>query len=122
MAEVCVLTVACGLAAMYGIGVVGAITADLGSCALNRQLPVRRVERVIMTVTFLIVAAIGTTIAVTKLRALLVFRAANSITGGVDVVTINAVSDDPAWAILDNAAIAGVDVLIVGHLRRSALT
>jgi len=40
----------------------------------------------------------------------------------VDVVTINAVSDDPAWAILDNAAIAGVDVLIVGHLRRSALT
>ncbi|MGA2220578.1 MAG: hypothetical protein ABSH21_02165 [Verrucomicrobiia bacterium] len=27
------------------------------------------------------------------------------------MVTINAVSDDPAWTILDNAAIAGVDVL-----------
>ena len=33
-----------------------------------------------------------------------------------------AVSDDPARTILDNAAIAGVDVLIVGHSRRSALT
>jgi nucleotide-binding universal stress UspA family protein len=40
----------------------------------------------------------------------------------VDVTTIYAVSDDPAWTILDNAAIAGVDMLILGHSRRLALT
>ncbi|MCS7048746.1 MAG: universal stress protein [Verrucomicrobiae bacterium] len=51
-----------------------------------------------------------------------VFNAAKSIAGDVNVTTIYAVSDDPAWTILDNAAIAGVDMLILGHSRRSALT
>ncbi|MCX7915779.1 MAG: hypothetical protein N3A53_05685, partial [Verrucomicrobiae bacterium] len=36
--------------------------------------------------------------------------------------TIYAVTDDLAWTILDNAAIAGVDMLILGHSRRGAFT
>ncbi len=51
-----------------------------------------------------------------------VFQAVKSIAGDVDVVTIYAVSDDTAWTILDNAAIAGVDMLILGQSRRGALT
>jgi amino acid transporter len=230
-----------GLAAMYGIGVVGAIAVNLGSCAFNFKLPMRPHERSVMMVTFFIIAAIEITIAATKPAALLfavvvlslgflaralhkgfrlpvppgigrvarrwfpetlgrrqlqptadasarmlrdqlgperrvhaimvaargvtptlrfaieearvrgaevfvlfvreqlttipvplieeedeeaqaVFRAARSIAGEVKVTTIYAVSDDATWTILDNAAIAGVDMLILGHSRRTALT
>lgn len=51
-----------------------------------------------------------------------VFRAVTAIAADVDVVTLYAVTDDPAWTILDNAAIAGVDMLILGHSRRAAFT
>jgi amino acid transporter/nucleotide-binding universal stress UspA family protein len=51
-----------------------------------------------------------------------VFTSVKSISGDLDVTTIYAVSDDPAWMILDNAAMAGVDVLIIGHSARWALT
>ena len=51
-----------------------------------------------------------------------VFRAVKAIATDVDVVTLYAVTDDPAWTILDNAAIAGVDILILGHSRRAAFT
>lgn len=230
-----------GLASLYAIGVVGAISVNLGSCSLNRHLPMRRHERIIMIVTFLIMLTIWITIAVTKPWAFLfavivvglgfggrmlhkgftwpgwltkgwigrtllpsqlaaqqtmaakvsekaplskllgpdrpvtaimvssrgvtptlrfavdeakrrnaqlfvlfvreiyttipveqreqddaeaqaVFTAVRAIAGEVDVTTIYAVSDDPAWTILDNAAIAGVDMLILGHSRRMALT
>jgi nucleotide-binding universal stress UspA family protein len=230
-----------GLAAMYGIGVVGAIAVNLGSCSFNFKLPMRRHERAIMMATFFVVAAIEITIAVTKPAALLfaivvlglgflarafhkgfpmrvpapvrrlaermfpaaaarrraalseaetqarlvrqlgperpvtavmvasrgvtptlryaveqararraqlyvlfvrelyttipvpmnekddaeaqaVFQAVKSISEGVEVITIYAVSDDAAWTILDNAAIAGVDMLILGHSRRTAWT
>ncbi len=229
------------LAGLYAIGVVGAIAVNLGSCVFNFRLPMLRHERVIMSVTFLIVAAIEITIAVTNLWALLfvvivigsgflartmhkgfdfpipkragrlaeaffpalvarqrheqaarageqsfagqlgsarpvtaimvsargvtptlhyavdearkhgaelfvlfireifttipteqsgqddreaqeVFNAAQSVADGVKITPIYAVSDDAAWTILDNAAIAGVDVLILGHSRRGALT
>lgn len=230
-----------GLAAMYGIGVVGAIATNLGSCAFNFRLPMLRHERVTMMATFFVVAAIEITIAITKPVALIfavtvlglgflaralhkgfqvripepvarvgaqwfpkaaarrrlrrvaegqpdvlreqlgrerpitavmvaargvtptlrfaveearvqgaqlfvlfvreqfttipvpmieeedeeaqaVFRAVKSLATGVTVTTIYAVSDDPGWTILDNAAIAGVDMLILGHSRRFALT
>jgi amino acid transporter len=230
-----------GLAAMYGIGVVGAIAVNLGSCAFNFKLRMRSHERAIMLTTFLIVATIEVTIAVTKPQALLfavivlglgfvarslhkglrielpapvsrwasamlpglesrrqirrvaegrqdlvtaqlgkerpvgaimvatrgvtptlrfaveqaranhaqlfvlfareqytsipvplieeedeeaqaVFQAVKAIAADVDVVTLYAVTDDPAWTILDNAAIAGVDILILGHSRRAAFT
>ncbi len=230
-----------GLASLYAIGVVGAIAVNLGSCAFNFRLPVRRHERSTMMVTFAVMAAIWITIAITKPFALAfavivvglgflaramykgfpvhlptpvgrvaetlfpeavarrraalsmeektaalqvklgadrpvtaimvgargvtptlrfaveqaranraqlfvlfvreqytsipvpmletedeeaqaVFQAVKSIADGVEVVTIYALSDDPSWTILDNAAIAGVDVLILGHSRRGALT
>lgn len=60
-----------GLAALYAIGVVGAITVDLGSSALNFSLPMKRWERVLVGGTVLVLAAIWVTIAVTKPYALL---------------------------------------------------
>jgi len=230
-----------GLAAMYAIGVVGAIAVNLGSCAFNFQLPMRGYERGVMMGSFFLMAAIEVTIALTKPAALLfalvvlgcgflaramhkgfrfplpvlrgrlgrtlfpealarhhagqdadqiafalvkqigperpvraimvaargvtptlryaveqarlhnaqlfvlyvrevfttipvaqaeaddpeavaVFNAVRAITEGLEVTTIYALSDDPAWTILDNAAIAGVDLLILGHSRRMALT
>lgn len=229
-----------GLAALYAIGVVGAIAVNLGSCALNFRLPMLWYERSIMLATFVVVAAIEVTIAITKpgatlfavivlglgfaaramhkgvplptvlregrlgrllapelvvrqqtqeataalkvyerqlgpdrpVRAIMVaargvtptlrfavdqarrygaqlfvlfareqfttipvayreeddreaqavFEAVRSIAGDVSVTTIYAVTDDLAWTILDNAAIAGVDMLILGHSRRGAFT
>jgi amino acid transporter/nucleotide-binding universal stress UspA family protein len=230
-----------GLADMYGIGVVGAIAVNLGSTAFNSRLPMMRRERSIMMITFLLLAAIEITIAVTKPHAAIfagavlvlgfgaramhkgfafelpvtigrlarvlspaalarrqaelpaeetqsirtqqlgperpvtaimvaargvtptlrfavdlarahhaalhvlfvrehfttipvpnpeesdpeaqaVFAAVKDIAADVDVATAYAVSDDPAWLILDHAAIAGVDTLIIGHSRRWALT
>ncbi len=51
-----------------------------------------------------------------------VFNATKSIAEGLEVTTIYAVSDDAALTILDNAATAGVDVLILGHSRRTTFT
>src|SRR5439155_14738249 len=59
-----------GLADMYGIGVVGAITVNLGSSAFNYKLPMLRRERWLMMGTFVLLAAIEVTIAVTKPAAL----------------------------------------------------
>jgi amino acid transporter len=230
-----------GLAAMYGIGVVGAIATNLGSTAFNFKLPMVRRERIIMMLTFLVLAAVEVTIAITKPAALAfavtilglgfvaralhkgfklpvpapvtrlaeqwfpavaarrrlaandqqrlasatqqlgpvrpinavmvaargvtptlryaveeagahnaelfilfvreqhttipvpqveqedeeaqtMFNAVKSIAGNVPVTTIYAVSDDAAWTILDHAALAGIDLLILGHSRRAAVT
>jgi len=59
-----------GLAALYAIGVVGAITVDLGSSALNFTLPMKRWERTLLGGTALVLAAIWLTIAITKPYAL----------------------------------------------------
>lgn len=58
------------LAGLYAIGVVGAITVNLGSCAFNRRLPLKGHERGIMTITFLVLLAVEVTIAKTKPDAL----------------------------------------------------
>jgi amino acid transporter len=60
-----------GLAALYAIGVVGAITVFLGSSALDFKLPMKRWERAVVGGTSLVLAAVWVTIAVTKLYALL---------------------------------------------------
>lgn len=60
-----------GLAALYAIGVVGAIAINLGSCAFAKTIPLKGRERIIMRATFLILAAIWVTIALSKLYALL---------------------------------------------------
>jgi len=58
------------LAGLYAIGVVGAITVNLGSCSFNRHLPLKIYERVIMTMTFFLLAAVELTIAYQSRQAL----------------------------------------------------
>jgi nucleotide-binding universal stress UspA family protein/L-asparagine transporter-like permease len=60
-----------GLAALYAIGVVGAIAINLGSCAFAKSIGLQKVERITMKVTFLVLAAVWITIALSKLYALL---------------------------------------------------
>ncbi|MCX6898405.1 MAG: universal stress protein [Verrucomicrobia bacterium] len=60
-----------GLAALYAIGVVGAIAVFLGSTALDFKLPMKLWERVLVGGTTLVLAAIWLTIAITKPYALL---------------------------------------------------
>jgi len=58
------------LAGLYAIGVVGAITVNLGSCCWNKQLPLAWYERSIMAVSFVILFAVEITLAKTKPDAL----------------------------------------------------
>ena len=55
---------------LYAIGVVGAITVNLGSCAFNKNLKLLWYERAFMTVTFAILFAVEMTLAKTKPNAL----------------------------------------------------
>ena len=59
-----------GLAGLYAIGVVGAIAVNLGSCTFNKRLDLTWYQRLLMGVTFLILAAVELTIAKTKPDAL----------------------------------------------------
>jgi nucleotide-binding universal stress UspA family protein len=58
------------LADMYAIGVVGAITVNLGSCCFNKRLALKFYERAILVITFLILFVVEVTIAKTKPAAL----------------------------------------------------
>lgn len=58
------------LMGLYAIGVVGAITVNLGSCTFNRQLDFKIYERLIMGVTFLTLFAVELTVARVKEGAL----------------------------------------------------
>jgi amino acid transporter/nucleotide-binding universal stress UspA family protein len=58
------------LAGLYAIGVVGAITVNLGSCTFNRTVDFTWYDRVLFGVTFLILALVELTLAHTKLDAL----------------------------------------------------
>jgi amino acid transporter len=60
-----------GLAALYAIGVVGAIAINLGSCAFAKSIGLQRFERLTMQGTFFVLAAVWVTIALSKLYALL---------------------------------------------------
>lgn len=60
-----------GLAALYAIGVVGAIAINLGSCAFATKVPLKPRERTVMKATFFFLVAVWVTIAMTKLGALL---------------------------------------------------
>jgi nucleotide-binding universal stress UspA family protein len=55
---------------LYAIGVVGAITVNLGSCIFNKRLGLQWTERSVMIVTALILAAVELTLAKTKPNAL----------------------------------------------------
>jgi len=58
------------LAGLYAIGVVGAIAVNLGACTFNKRLGLRLYERLIMGVTFFVLALVEVTIAKTKPDAL----------------------------------------------------
>jgi amino acid transporter/nucleotide-binding universal stress UspA family protein len=58
------------LAGLYAIGVVGAITVNLGSCCWNKLLPLKWYERAIMGFSFLVLFAVEITLAKTKPDAL----------------------------------------------------
>jgi amino acid transporter/nucleotide-binding universal stress UspA family protein len=58
------------LAGLYAIGVVGAIAVNLGSCTFNKRLGLPWYQRLIMGLTFVILAAVEITIAKTKPEAL----------------------------------------------------
>ena len=58
------------LAGLYAIGVVGAIAVNLGSCTFNKKLGLSWWQRLLMVLTFLVLAAVELTIAKTKPDAL----------------------------------------------------
>src|SRR5204862_6089008 len=58
------------LAGLYAIGVVGAITVNLGSCSVNKSLKFHWFERILMGLTFIVMFGIEITIAKTKPDAL----------------------------------------------------
>jgi len=55
---------------LYAIGVVGAITVNLGSCVFNSKLDLKWHERSVMAVTAVILLAVELTLAKTKPNAL----------------------------------------------------
>jgi nucleotide-binding universal stress UspA family protein len=59
------------LAGLYAIGVVGAITVNIGSCCFNRTLPLGLHHRILFGFTFVILAVVEITLASTKPDALL---------------------------------------------------
>ncbi|MSS72407.1 MAG: amino acid permease [Candidatus Latescibacteria bacterium] len=59
------------LAALYAIGVVGAITINLGACSTNFKLNLARHERAIMMATFAVALCVELTIAYEKRHALI---------------------------------------------------
>jgi amino acid transporter/nucleotide-binding universal stress UspA family protein len=59
-----------GLAGLYAIGVVGAISVNLGACTFNKRLGLRWYEHLLMGGTFVILALVEVTIAKTKPDAL----------------------------------------------------
>jgi amino acid transporter len=58
------------LAGLYAIGVVGAISVNLGACTFNKKLGLRVHERLVMGGTFFVLALVELTIAKTKPDAL----------------------------------------------------
>ena len=69
------------LAGLYAIGVVGAITVNLGSCTFNRELALKWYERGIMGLTFIVLFGVELTVAYTKNEAL--FFACCVVGGGL---------------------------------------
>src|SRR6266496_4921793 len=58
------------LAGLYAIGVVGAITVNVGSCTFNRTVGFTWYDRVLFGITFVVLALVELTLAHTKLDAL----------------------------------------------------
>ena len=111
------------LAALYAIGVVGAITINLGACSTNLRLNLSRLERTVMFITFVLMILIEATIAYEKRNALifatsilgvgLALRAVAKTYGkrrkegvGIPEVTLGVIPEKPVTSIL--VAVRGV--------------
>ncbi len=55
-----------GLAELYAVGVVGAIATNLGACSTDRRLELRKWERALMFVTFLVMCVIELSLFIDK--------------------------------------------------------
>ena len=55
-----------GLAELYAVGVVGAIATNLGACSTDRRLELKRWERALMFVTFLVMVLIEASLLIDK--------------------------------------------------------
>jgi amino acid transporter/nucleotide-binding universal stress UspA family protein len=117
------------LADMYAIGVIGAITVNLGSCCFNKRLALAWWERLIMGLTFVLLFAVELTIGHTKPAALFFavcvvgfgfgLRAYAMKRAGLATVTVSktvaaAVSLE-AWASLRVNLPAGQSVLVAAR-------
>jgi nucleotide-binding universal stress UspA family protein len=103
------------LAALYAIGVVGAITLNLGSCATNFQLKLKPHERILLFVGTIILFFIEITIAFQKHHALIF---ALTVMGtGLALRFIAKVVAPPPVPIL----VEGVNVLTVSEAKELAL-
>lgn len=58
-----------GLPALYAVGIVGAIAANLGATSTDEKLDLMRWERVLMFCTFIVVAAIEISLFINKPKA-----------------------------------------------------
>ena len=117
------------LASLYAIGVVGAITVNLGSCCFNRRLEMSAIERILMTLTAVILAAVWLTIAYTINHALffaicvlgvgLTIRAYSHKVVGLRTVTVSAETaefvSDEALARLRPRCAEGQKVMVAAR-------
>lgn len=117
------------LANLYAIGVVGAITVNLGSCCVNRRLVMRGWERALMTLTALVLASVWLTIAYTIDHALffaicvlgvgLSVRAYSHKKVGLKTVTVSraaaAMVTDDALAKLRPQLVEGQKVMVAAR-------
>ena len=117
------------LANLYAIGVVGAITVNLGSCCVNRRLAMNLAERALMTLTAVVLAAVWMTIAYTIDHALffaicvlvvgLSVRAYSHKVVGLKTVTVSAETadlvTDEAIARLRPSCVEGQKVMVAAR-------
>jgi amino acid transporter len=100
-----------GLASLYAIGVVGAITVDLGSSAFNFKLPMKHWERGLLLGTCILLAGIWITIAVTKPFALVFALAVVGLGALMTTKWVTGPAPAPAGEAGFDTAAMGVPVL-----------
>jgi amino acid transporter len=120
------------LAGLYAIGVVGAISINLGTTSTNMTLPLRRGERVFMFVLTLIMLAIGITICIEKpaARSFALVVLVMGLTGRLLTIVSNPALPIPRrgrmlyWtaAIASMVAVLGVTLIMGDTARAFAVT
>lgn len=100
------------LAALYAIGVVGAITINIGACATNFRLSMSRFERGLLSVVFVVMAAVELTIIYEKHNAVIFVTTILAVG-----LTARAVAKRVERARVAVPAILGVNVLTLEEAR-----